>query len=166
MTQGAARRGDPGPPPEGSVVREHSALVLVRGTPRARRVHVPPSTSATLYLVVLFTLWVLNLGDLLITMHWTGNVGWAAEGNGIMRQVAHVLGPTGFVLYKVLLMTFVVLVLWWLFVRFEAESVALRTPWKIRALEGMRWTALGMTLVLLGFYTWVIWNNLHISGLV
>lgn len=149
---------------QGTVITEGSVLFIPRGPTHAHRRSAPPTTLGVAYLLVLFTLWILNMADLVITIHWTDNVGWAAEGNQILRHVVHLLGPLGFMVYKVLLMTFVVLTLWWLYLRFEQEAAAARTAWKIRALTGMRAAALGLTAALIAFYVWVVWNNLHIAG--
>lgn len=150
----------------GSVITEARILFVPRGPTQVHRRAAPPTALGVAYLLVLFTLWLLNMADLVLTIHWTNNVGWAAEGNQILRHVVHWLGPVGFMVYKVLLMTFVVLTLWWLYLRFEQEAAAARTAWKMRALAVMRAVALGLTAVLIGFYAWVVWNNLHIVGYI
>ena len=125
---------------------------------------LPRSRLAVLFLFVLFALWLLNVADLVVTIHWTGDAGWAAEGNRIMRAVATIFGTVGFIAYKILLMTFVVLALWWLYLRFERTEQRLRTRWHLRALAAMRLVAIALTLALATFYSWVVWNNLHIAG--
>lgn len=155
----------PGPTPAGPVVvADLHALFVARGTHPARRVTPPPTRSGTAYLLSLFLLWVLNLIDLALTVHWTGQVGWGAEGNLKMRSIALLFGPLGFIVYKTLLMTIVVLVLWWLYRRFETEALRVRKNWQLVALDWMRRLGVTLTLVLIGFYVWVLANNLRIIG--
>lgn len=128
--------------------------------------HHPREPVAVVYLFLLFSLWVVNGIDLALTLHWTGDVGWTAEGNRIMRAIAHAGGTWGFVLYKVLLMTLVVLVLWWLYLRVEDHvHHARHRPHQARARMGFA-TVIAATVALMGFYVWVIANNLAVMGYV
>lgn len=128
--------------------------------------HHPREPIAVLYLAMLFGLWWANAMDLALTLAWTGDVGWGAEGNAIMRAIAGAGGSLGFAVYKLMLMTLVVLMLWWLYLKVEDWGFHARTARDQVRSKGARVVVFLLTGCLTGFYGLVVVNNLHVMGYV
>ena len=162
-----------------SVVLEQTSVLFARrqGPPRTRHAYEVRTalrakqgrfawTALDIgFLGVLFTIFILNMLDITITLIHIGNVGWIAEGNPIIRVIAE-RGAAGLaVLFKVVIILGSMWIMWHLYRQTQiAMATARGADARRRAVFVFR-SQLVATGVLLALYTWIIQNNVRIAWL-
>lgn len=145
----------------------------VEGVPRRTWVGAPEPSDAKLswgvfdfgFLLVLGAIVALNATDLVVTLYETLRVGWAAEGNVVMRMIGATGGPWLFAAIKVLAIGAAVPIMWRTY-RLAVQALATaRARHEVTPARRNRAFMLGSTAALALFYVWVVQNNLRIVGL-
>lgn len=113
-----------------------------------------------LFCSLLFFFVVVNVMDAVTTLYGTARMGWASEGNPLLRWIGGRFGAGGFLVYKTLGVIMVVSGLWLMHRGFSRAAAASRSARSRRVFSGWRGLVEVSAVALSLFFSWAVWNNL------
>lgn len=115
------------------------------------------------FMTALFAIFLLNMLDITITLIHIAAVGWAAEGNPLVRSLAEFGGAILPTTFKVIIISTAMYVMWRLYRETQTAMSSARTVTARRRAVFVLRAQMVSTTALFLLYAWIIQNNARIT---